>query len=157
MEMDGRSYGANDEWQSTPQRPQGARSTGQKAMTGHLPLAIGAWMVAGGYAAVFVLGAIGVRPLIYVGTLCAMAGFIVWVVGMVMRLVHNSKFHDLPFTNGEKAALVGGAVAVFGMFMLNGADSDSGETGVRMIGLVGIVVVIAGLIWHTLSPRQSSR
>ena len=79
---------------------------------GHLLLKWGTLSTLAGFAIIFATAVMGdsdfVLGVSLIGMLLAFAGLIGWVVGMIQRLRFNKNAESsLPFTVGEKIALVG--------------------------------------------------
>lgn len=128
--------------------------------TGHVPLKWGTIAFLVGYAVVFAsgLGANTVALVIGSGaTIIVLAGAVTWVVGLVMRITFNRESaKPLLFTAGEKTALIGIAVAVVGILLINGSLDEDGQGVARIVGVLGFVASAGGALWHLLTPRQRS-
>lgn len=128
--------------------------------TGHVPLKWGTIAFLVGYAVVFASGLGTNTAALIVGsgaTIIVLAGAVTWVVGLVMRITFNRKSaKPLLFTAGEKIALIGIAVAVVGILLINGGLDEDGQGVARIVGVLGFVVSAGGALWHLLTPRQRS-
>lgn len=128
---------------------------------GHWPLKWGAIGVLVGYVLIFVTGVFDERAATTaaatLGSLLALGGFVTWIVGMTLRIRFNrSSPNPLPFTTGEKVALIGGAVLVAGILLVNGTYDSDGVGAARIVGIAGFVAAGGGTLWHLLTPRQPS-
>ena len=128
--------------------------------TGHFPLKWGTIAFLVGYGLVLATGPGGggfFEAVSILGNLIAVAGAITSAVGLVQRLIYNKRANNpLPFTPGEKVALIGGFLLLIGVFFINGALDDTAHVIARVLGIGGLVTMAGGAIWHLLTPRRSS-
>lgn len=90
-----------------------------------------------------------------VGMLISMAGLVAWIVGLIQRIVYNrSAENPLPFTGGEKISIIGGAVALMGILIVNGGEGADAPVAGQITGIAGLVALLGGLVWHLMTGRR---
>ncbi|WP_087009146.1 hypothetical protein [Brevibacterium yomogidense] len=123
--------------------------------TGHAPLKWGAFGVVGGYALAFLGGSVLLGALTTVGALISIAGLVAWIVGLIQRIAYNRSAEEaLPFTVGEKISLIGGAVALLGILIVNGSEGTDAAVAGQIIGIAGLVALLGGFVWHLMTERR---
>jgi hypothetical protein len=130
-----------------------------KPKTGHGPLKWGTFATLAGYAFVFIANILysgGFADVFGIlGILMLFGGLITWVTGLTQRLIYNKRWSNaLPFTTGEKFSLIGAALLLVGILLVNGTFDESGTAMARLIAIVGVIGTLAGVVWHLLTPRS---
>lgn len=109
----------------------------------------------GGYALAFLGGSVQLGALTTVGALISMASLVVWIVGLIQRIVYNRSAEEaLPFTAGEKISIIGGAVALMGILIVNGSGGTDAAVAGQIMGIAGLVALLGGLGWHLMTGRK---
>lgn len=129
--------------------------------TGHSPLKWGTFATLGGYGFVFIANILysgGFADVFGIlGILMLFGGLITWVIGLTQRLIYNKRWPNaLPFTTGEKFSLIGAALLLVGILLVNGSFDETGTAMARLVAIVGVIGALAGVVWHLLTPRSKT-
>lgn len=142
------------EWIETTYKPRRNEQISKRPATrdGHAALLWGSIAVIVGYA-MTLLGVLTGTLLTAFGLLAFLGGAVAWIIGFSLRVSYNRRADvPLPFTGGEKIALIG--AILFGIGMVLSLATGGDMLVIQLIGVGGLVVALAGVVWHLLTPRR---